>query len=307
MIPARSRRQRRSDGSASRIDSCRLRITSCLLCIGASVSLAACTPPAKSNSIGPQGGLIASEDDGLTLVIWPGALGQYEDFEIVATNSAPDSYGQAYRVRPNVQLSVAAEVIMRGDLPSDLSMARIGALTATEVAQGNEMWRTLPYRNGYIDEADGTIHAYDTRVALYYAMIDDGIDPEPGTSTGTGDESGGSSTGDTMDPTFPMNPTYEADIAPIWVGVCDGADCHGAAASGGLSLVGDSYDNLVNAAATTGDFQLVVPGNRNMSFLVAKLEGPPMGLGDQMPQGGQPLDAETQNAVVAWIMDGAPR
>jgi hypothetical protein len=275
--------------------------------IGACVLLAACSPPAKTNRIGPQGGLVASEDDGLSIVIWPGALGRYEDFEIVATNSAPDSYGQAYQVRPNVELSVAAEVIVRGDLPADLSMARVGALSAADVAQGEEMWRTLPYRAGYIDEQAGTIRAYDTSIALYYAMIDNGVDPEPGTSSETGDATGDTSTGDTMDPTFPDNPTYEADIAPLWVGVCDGTACHGAGAAGGLVLTGDSYDNLVNAPSTTGDFTLVVPGNRNMSFLVAKLEGPPMGLGDQMPQGAPPLDQLTQNVVIRWITDGAPR
>lgn len=258
--------------------------------------------------IGPQGGLVASEDDGLTIIVWPGALGKYEDFEIVETNSAPESYGPAYQVRPNVELSVAAEVILRGDLPADLSMARVGALDADQVAQGDEMWKTLPYRDGYIDEGAGTIHAYDTRLALYYAMIDNGIDPEPGTSSETGDDTGGSSTGDTMDPTFPENPTYEADIAPLWVGVCDSAECHGAAASAGLSLVGDSYDNLVNAAATTGMFTRVVPGSRDMSFLVAKLAGPPMGLGDQMPAPpAEPFDQLTQNQIVGWILDGAPR
>lgn len=269
------------------------------------LSIAACGSGPSSASIGPQGGIISSEDDGLTIVIWPGALGRYEDFEIVPSQMAPESFGQAYRVRPNVELAVGAEIILRGDLPNQLSKTRIGSLDADDVAAGEVEWTHLPYLSQSIDEKASTVHSHDSRIALYYAILDDGV---PGSDDSAGDES--SSDDGSTDPTDPTGvPTtsYAADIAPLWEPTCTMANCHGTPASGGLTLTGDSYAALVDAdAAINGAYTRVIPGDADGSLLVQKLEGTmPGDAGTPMPPAGG-FPAASIALIRTWIGEGCP-
>jgi len=162
---------------------------------------ASCGKPQSGASIGPPGGIVTSEDDGLTIVIWPGALGQFETFAITPSEMTPDSFGQAYRVQPNVELGVDAEIIMRGVLPDELSTARIGAIDPDDFADADVDWSPLPNRAGAVDEKEGTVHSYDGELALYYAMLDNGMDSDATTGdTGTTDPTGTSTTDPTGTP-----------------------------------------------------------------------------------------------------------
>jgi hypothetical protein len=276
--------------------------------IGAGAAIAvSCGKPAAS-SIGPQGGIVTSEDDGLTIVIWPGALGTFEDFEITPSEMTPDSFGQAYRVQPNLPLAVDAEIIMRGDLPDDLSKTRIGAIAPDDFTDADVMWTPLPFRAGSVDEKEGTVHSYDGELALYYAMLDDGVDSDASTGdTGTTDPTDATTT----DPTgIPATTSYAQDIQPIWNQGCVTAPmCHGTAPSAGLTLSGNAYAMLVDIPATTNpDYTRVIPGDPDGSFLVQKLAGTmPGGAADgvQMPP-GQMIPAAALDVVRLWIEEGCP-
>jgi hypothetical protein len=262
--------------------------------------IAACSQGPSRASIGPQGGIVSSDDDGLTIVLWPGALGRYEDFEIVPSQMAPESFGQAYRVRPNVNLAVGAEIILRGDLPNTVSKTRIGSLDAADVADGDIEWTHLPYLSQSVDEKASTVHSHDSEIALYYAILDDGV---PGSDESTSDD--GSTTD--VDPTAEPTTSYDRDIAPLWVTACATPNCHGTPASGGLTLLGDSYDALVDAgAASNGAYTRVIPGDPDGSLLIQKLEGTPPGDagGPMPPLGGFP--AASIALVRTWIVEGCP-
>ncbi len=266
-----------------------------------------CGGKPSANSIGPQGGILTSEDDALTIVLWPGALGSYEDFSITPSEMTPDSYGQPYRVQPNVDLAVDAEIILRGDLPNDLSKARIGAIDSDDFADGDVKWTALPHRSGAVDNKDGTVHSNDDQIALYYAMLDDGLDSDASSSS----ESGTSDTMDTSttDPTgVPVTTSYATNIqAMIFnVGCLMPTMCHGDAPSGGLSLAGNAYDLLVDVPSTINGQPRVIPGDPDGSLLYQKLaRTPPADGGMPMPPGAT-LPADALALVRLWIEEGCP-
>ncbi len=285
----------------------RIRLTLAVGTVAACASLSCQTTP-SSATIGPQGGLISSDDDGLTIVLWPGALGEYQTFEIVASDMAPASYGQAYRVRPNVALGVDAEIILRGDLPADESRTRIGAIDADDVADGSREWNALQNRPGAIDSAEGSIHSHDAQIALYYAMLDDGRDgDDSGTASESDTDPDDSSSGDPDPTTVPATTSYASDIAPLWAQGCVDPNCHGTPPAGGLMLTGDSYGALVNAQATSnGAYIRVIPGDPDGSLLLQKLTGTQPGdAGAPMPPaGGFPPAA--LGLVRLWIEEDCP-
>lgn len=286
--------------------SARTRIAGLLCAIVGAAVAASCGKPPSGASIGPQGGIVTSEDDGLTIVIWPGALGQFETFEITPSEMTPDSYGQAYRVQPNVELGVDAEIIMRGDLPNDLSKTRIGAIDPDDFTDADVTWSALPYRSGSVDEKEGTVHSYDGELALYYAMLDDGMDSDATTGdTGTTDPTDTSTT----DPTgTPATTSYARDIQSIWnQGCVMAAMCHGTAPPSGMTLTGNAYAMLVDVAATSNPaYTRVIPGDPDGSLLLQKLAGTmPADAGEQMPP-GQMIPAAALELVRLWIEEGCP-
>jgi hypothetical protein len=288
-------------------ESSRPRIVGAVCGLAVVAALGASCGKSTSASIGPQGGIVTSDDDGLTIIIWPGALGSYETFEITPSEMTPDSFGQAYRVRPNVALGVDAEIILRGDLPDDLSSVRIGAIDPDDLGDGDDAWKSLPYRSGSVDEKEGTVHSYDDELALYYAMLDDGMDSDASTS---GDS-------DTIDPTdatttdptgTPTTTSYARDIQPIWNQGCTVQPmCHGTAPSAGLTLSGNAFAALVDVAATTNPaYTRVIPNDPDGSLLVQKLSGTqPADGGDQMPP-GQVIPAPALDLIRTWINEGCP-
>jgi hypothetical protein len=87
---------------------------------------------------------------------------------------------------------------------------------------------------------------------------------------------------------------------------CALSTCHGSG-TGGLLLDGTAadYDRLVGVAAIGDASQtLVVAGDADASYLVAKLEGAAGITGDAMPPGSS-LSAETLQLVRDWIDGGA--
>ncbi len=242
---------------------------------------------------------MASEDDGLVLLLWPGALGEWLEFEIETTEMAPASFGQAYKVSPNLALGIDAEIIMRGDLPDPASLVRVGAVAATDADLGT--WEVLALEPGGINENDDTVRGHDDEVAMYYAMIDDGEDP--GTSTTTDS----TSSSDSGDPTGPPL-SFMADIQPIFDASCTNpTSCHGVSPSGSLSLDVDAYQNIVGVRAhIDGNLTRVISGDPDNSLLMNKVDymPPPTG-GIPMPTGGQ-LPAETADLIRNWIAQDCP-
>jgi hypothetical protein len=88
--------------------------------------------------------------------------------------------------------------------------------------------------------------------------------------------------------------------------------CHtpvGRMPAGGLNLVTDPYEALVNAVSTGKRNMLrVVPGNPEASYLIHKLQGRSGIAGERMPFNGPPFLTSTEIHVVKrWIEIGAPR
>lgn len=115
------------------------------------------------------------------------------------------------------------------------------------------------------------------------------------------------------------SPTPEAParvvLADVVEGVfapsCSTRSCHGAqGAQGNLVLVGDDLrERLVDREpwsleASGRGWRLVVPGEPDRSWLLIKMEGPPVGGGGRMPVGRAP-DPSQLALVRAWIAQGA--
>jgi hypothetical protein len=114
----------------------------------------------------------------------------------------------------------------------------------------------------------------------------------------------------TPTPTLPA--TFAAIQESIFSPRCAIPTCHDSAVrSGGLNLEPDeSYDELVgveptvDAAREAGQLR-VDPGDPENSFLLIKLEGPPLGQGGRMPLTGTPLTPAEVDVIRTWIADGA--
>jgi len=259
----------------------------------ATTAVIACGSPPSRMSVGPAGGLVSSPDDVMTLVLWPGALGDYVEFEIAEASDAPESFGPAYRITPNPTLGIDAEIILRGDLPDPTNLARVGAIDE----DGGD-WKPLPLDSRGINTSDDTVRGHDDRIALYYAMLDEGGDV--GTTTET------TETTDTGDPTGPPV-SFAADVQPIFDANCIIAGCHGPGPAGDLSLDVDAYENIVGVQAIiSGQYTRVICGDSANSLLMNKLDytiDATQGL--PMPTGGQ-LPEDVRDVVRAWIDQDCP-
>lgn len=103
-----------------------------------------------------------------------------------------------------------------------------------------------------------------------------------------------------------------AEVTDDWCGVQSILDsqcsyCHsGSSPSGGLDLATDPHAALVDQASSYGGWVLVVPGDADNSFLVAKVEGAqdPEVEGSEMPPGSG-LGADDVALIRTWIDSGA--
>jgi mono/diheme cytochrome c family protein len=93
----------------------------------------------------------------------------------------------------------------------------------------------------------------------------------------------------------PTNPTFNADISPIFNQSCK--MCHGS--------LGGWDSTTYKSVMTTGDHApVVIPGDPINSLLAQKLQGTSK-IGGIMPPGGELPDATIQ-IILAWIAAGAP-
>lgn len=108
------------------------------------------------------------------------------------------------------------------------------------------------------------------------------------------------------------DPSFSADIQPIFSRRCATGGCHTAASrQAGLVLAeGLAYDAIVNRPSTlsTEGLLLVAPGDAASSWIV-RMIGPDPALRDglaRMPLASEPLTANQIATIRNWIDDGAP-
>ena len=102
-------------------------------------------------------------------------------------------------------------------------------------------------------------------------------------------------------------PSFAQDVQEIFLRRgCVSAGCHATAEpQGGLVLSsGRAYGALVRVRARAEDFQLVAPGDPDVSYLLMRLEGRQR-VGGRMPLGQTPLDAIDLGNLRNWILNGA--
>jgi len=113
----------------------------------------------------------------------------------------------------------------------------------------------------------------------------------------------GSSAGDPVI----ANPSFSADIQPIFSGRCAIPACHIVETEANLGLVlkdaDTSYAHLVNVESKTFvGTPLVSPGNSGNSALIFMLD---VKNGGTMPKQGPPLSQGTLDTIINWIDQGA--
>lgn len=139
------------------------------------LGLAACGDPGPADAvrrtIGPGGGLIASHDGVLGIVIQPGALTRDVEIEVFPSDEPPPIFGPAYRVRPQVELLVDAEITYRRVLPSNPNAATLAAIRVDDYTAEMGHWVPLP-RLALRPEQQSVI-AIDDELSLYYGLLED--------------------------------------------------------------------------------------------------------------------------------------
>lgn len=113
-------------------------------------------------------------------------------------------------------------------------------------------------------------------------------------------------------PGAPLDATLANIQRMIFTPRCSISSCHDSVfKSGNLVLEeGESYDQLVGVepdilSAREAGFFRVDPENPENSFLVVKIEGPPLGEGSRMPLTGRLLTADEVQLIRNWIAQGA--
>ncbi|MEO8602790.1 MAG: hypothetical protein ABI629_09455, partial [bacterium] len=115
-------------------------------------------------------------------------------------------------------------------------------------------------------------------------------------------------------PTATRPATFAEIQQSIFSPRCSIPTCHDSEfASGDLVLEADhAYDQLVGVApaidaASQAGMLRVDAGHPENSFLLSKLQGPPLGQGSRMPLTGDPLTADEIQLIREWIAAGALR
>lgn len=115
---------------------------------------------------------------------------------------------------------------------------------------------------------------------------------------------GGDSAGDSAETS--IDPTLANVQAEVFTASCAFSTCHAAPGASDLVLDdGESWAELVTVESVDNPGQiLVVPGDAQASYLVAKLQGAAGIVGEDMPPGA-PVDAVKIQLVTDWIDAGA--
>jgi hypothetical protein len=287
-----------------------LRVVACGL------GLVACQPDDPPHrvrqTVGPEGGVVASHDNVLQIVILGGALSRSVEIEIEPSDAPPPIFGPAYRVRPDVELLLDAEVTYRRVLPSDPEGVAVAAIRGEDYEDGRWSWVPLPRIELDVDNA--IVTGIDGELSAFYGLLERS---EPGPSTDTdmpGDDETGTTGGDedTGESTGGHGPLSHAlDIQPLWDEHCV-TNCH---EPGGLNtdvvLTPDrAYTDLLERFPVAATIPYVEPGDPSRSYLIYKLDDrqseAPGGGGVPMPQGAPLLPLSVRQRIEAWVEQGAP-
>lgn len=95
--------------------------------------------------------------------------------------------------------------------------------------------------------------------------------------------------------------SYKTDVVPL-IGHCGGELCHG-----GLGPSWPYAAIVGKPGSECSDHRLLVaPGDPGNSYLLEKLEGIHMCMGERMPRGGPYFTAAQLQTITDWICNGAP-
>ncbi len=271
-------------------------------------------------TIGPMGGQVSSHDGVLTILILPGALERDETFVVTPSETPPPSFGDAYRVKPDIDLAVGAEITYTGALPDDPQGAAVASIRREDYEAFSGSWIKLPTVELDIDSQSVT--GIDNEVSVFYGLLEGG-QPSGTTSTTTGTESTDGDASETTsvdetdtDATSDGDPlSHASDIQQIWDDNCLGQGCHSAGQTVPV-LEGDAYDAIVDVMPLAAAAPYVTAGDPQLSYLMHKLDGTFMldadqggcgcgGSGAPMPSGAPLLDEAVRDRVRRWIEEGA--
>lgn len=103
--------------------------------------------------------------------------------------------------------------------------------------------------------------------------------------------------------------SFAKEVQPIFLRNCTYGDCHATTSQkAGLDLSeGKSFDKLVAVKSLQCDDgrKRVEPGQPDKSYIIDKLKGVKLCLGERMPAGDGPLPAADLKTITDWIAGGA--
>lgn len=157
------------------------------------------TPPnTVEKTIGPAGGLISSHDQVLTIVLQPGAVSSDVDIQIWPSDEPPAVWGPAYRVTPDIDLMVDAQVSYRRLLPNNPNSATVGAIHLEDYTSEMGFWD--PLTRIALDPELELVTSVDSQLSLYYGLLElSGAPPLPSDDGGNDDANPPSDEGTTGD------------------------------------------------------------------------------------------------------------
>lgn len=202
-------------------------------------------------TIGPQGGLLSSHDEVLTIVLQPGALSSEVEIEVFPSDEPPPIFGPAYRVRPHVELMVDAEITYRRVLPSNANAAVVAAIRWDDYTSEMGYWQPLP-RLAVRPEQQVVIGS-DGELSLYYGLLEDSDAPplpeDETTTDSPPDDDGTTSTGpmpgstDEGSTTAAVDPTTSGSTSGPGTMSVSSSDGPGSTSSGMDTGMGTSSDD----------------------------------------------------------------
>lgn len=187
-------------------------------------------------TLGPQGGIARSTDGRLSLSFRPNSLTETTEvcIELAGRPGPPAVYGEAYRVTPDIEVDVNISVTYREELPQDTSQTRVGVILREDFDAGQGRWLALPLTR--LEPENDLVAGTDTRVSMFYGLLDDGGDGTVSSGTTTATTSGTTGTSDSNATTTPSTT--------------------GTPSTGDTGTTGDSSDETADPSVTddeTGD------------------------------------------------------
>lgn len=267
--------------------------------------------------IGNSGGQITSHDGFLTILFLPGSLSSSQEISITPSDTPPPIFGPAYRVRPDVELEIDAEVTYNRILPNDPTGAAVAAVRRASFESGEGQWIALPTIE--LDVDNQLVTGIDSELSLFYGLLEgDDISGTTGTTTLDPTNVSGNDSVEPTDTDTDGGPlSHAADIQPIWEANCfgTGTGCH-TAGEQAPNLEDDAYGEIVDGASLVAAAPLVTAGDSALSYLMHKLDATHTldtnlggcgcaGSGSPMPLGTDLLPQETRDLIRTWIDAGA--